>query len=91
MPLGPASHEFWPECNVAVFTRKLVGSIYIGQRNKKKILLKTKKKKTSGKFCTKIPLCLSVQKFRSKCNVTIFTWKHAGRIYIGPRNKQKIL
>ena len=72
MPLCQIGQEFGPESNVAIFARELVGSIYIGQRNKKKILLKKKKKKTSGKFCTKIPLCLSIQKFRSKCNVTIF-------------------
>ena len=44
MPLCQIGQEFGPESNVAIFARELAGSIYIGQRNKKKILFKKKKK-----------------------------------------------
>ena len=34
LPPGSSGQEFGLECNVTVFARKLVGSIYIGPRNK---------------------------------------------------------
>ena len=38
MPLVPTDQEFRPECNVAIFARKLVDSIFRGLRNKWRIL-----------------------------------------------------
>ena len=55
MPLGQSGQEFGSECNVTIFARKFVRSIYRGPRNKQKIL-QEKKKRSSSKFCTKIPL-----------------------------------
>ena len=40
MPLVPTGQEFGPECNVAIFARKLVDSIFIGLRNKCKTIMK---------------------------------------------------
>ena len=44
MPLCQIGQEFGPESNVAIFAWEILGSIYIGQRNKNKILFKKKKK-----------------------------------------------
>ena len=38
IPLIPTGQEFRPECNVTIFARKLVDSIFRGLRNKWKIL-----------------------------------------------------
>ena len=40
MPLVPTTQEFRPECNVIIFARKYVDSIFRGLKNKWKILLK---------------------------------------------------
>ena len=54
MPKVPTGKEIQPECNFAIFARKLVDSIFRGLKNKWKILLK---KKNLCKICMKMPFC----------------------------------
>ena len=74
--------------NHGVFAPKLAGSIFSGPTTKLKILLKEKKK---GKFCTKMPFCLTGQEFWPEYNVGIFIAELADRIFSGPRKKWKII
>ena len=47
--------------------------IYRSRKQIENSLQKKKTKKTSRKFCTKIPLCSSGQELRPECNVAVFT------------------
>ena len=70
MPFCPTNQEFWQEYIVGLFERKLTDRIFGGPREKWKII--QKEKKILVKFCTKMPLVPTGQKFRKECNVSVF-------------------
>ena len=49
------------------------------------------KKKTSGKFCTKMPKVPAGKEIRPECNFSIFARKLVDGIFRGLRNNWKIL
>ena len=93
IPLVSIGQEFRPECNVSIFARKVVDSIFRGFRDKWKILYKRNinKKNNTGKICMKMPLCSTSQEFWAGYNVGIFAQKHVDSIFSGQRKKSKIL
>ena len=90
MPLVPTGQEFRPECNVAIFPWKHVGSIFSDLRNTWKILFKKIENK-KGKVCKKMPSCPTGQEFCPGYNDGIFAPKLADSIFSGQIKKWKIL
>ena len=70
MLLVLTSQELRPECNFAIFARKILDGIFSGPTKIWKFLSKEKKKLCN--IGTKIHLVPSGQEFRPECNVSIF-------------------
>ena len=90
MPLGLSGQEFGSECNITVFVRKPVRSIYRGPRNKQKIL--QEKKNPRVNFVRKCPQAYLFKNLdRNAMSPFLHENMQVEYIYIGPGNKQKIL
>ena len=73
MPQGSTAQQFCPECNIYVFTGKLVDSIYRGPGK-------------NGKFFLQV---LPVKNFDQNARTVFFALRLLDSTYKGPRKKRK--